>query len=221
VKGCGRKIGPFDCCTIVTGDAKELAPAIPDESVDLIFTDPVYDRIEDYRWLAETGARVLKANTACLTFCGIGYIPETLDALRDGGLSYRWMCPSVIYGRNNRGEYGIYNKWACLLWLEKGRCKPTGWAFDVHQTTVGNRSGSDHAWQKHPDAILNYLRILPGLTVDFFTGEGTMPAVCKMLARHYLAFEIDPDVAERARERVRNTQPPLFVMQPEQAEMGL
>jgi len=41
------------------------------------------------------------------------------------------------------------------------------------------------------------------------------------LGMHYLAFEIEPDVAERARERVRNTQPPLFVMEPEQTEMGL
>ena len=29
---------------IYTGDAWELARAIPDESVDLIFTDPVYDQ---------------------------------------------------------------------------------------------------------------------------------------------------------------------------------
>lgn len=51
-------LGPNDTPEngIYTGDARELAKAIPDESVDLIFTDPVYDRIEDYRWLAETGA---------------------------------------------------------------------------------------------------------------------------------------------------------------------
>lgn len=34
---------------IVTGDARELAKRIPDESVDLIFTDPIYDCIDDYR----------------------------------------------------------------------------------------------------------------------------------------------------------------------------
>ena len=30
---------------------------------------------------------------------------------------------------------------------------------------------------------------------------------------------IDPDTAELARERVRNTQPPLFVVEPEQLEL--
>ena len=76
--------------SIVTGDARELARAIPDESVDLIFTDPVYDRIEDYRWLAETAVRVLKPNSACLAFCGIGYLPATHQAMLKGGLTYRW-----------------------------------------------------------------------------------------------------------------------------------
>jgi len=51
---------------IVTGDARVLAERIPDESIDLIFTDPVYQNIDDYRWLAETAARVLKLDRACL-----------------------------------------------------------------------------------------------------------------------------------------------------------
>ena len=60
-------LGPNDVNQgIYTGDARELARAIPDESVDLIFTDPVYQNIDDYRWLAETAARVLKPDSACL-----------------------------------------------------------------------------------------------------------------------------------------------------------
>jgi len=41
------------------------------------------------------------------------------------------------------------------------------------------------------------------------------------LLREGRVFEIDPDVAESARERVRNTQPPLFVMQPDQEAMAI
>lgn len=58
-----------------------------------------------------------------------------------------------------------------------------------------------------------------GVVLDPFTGGGTVPAVCKMLGRKYLAFEIMPEVAELARERVRNAQPPLFTLEPEQAIM--
>ena len=42
-----------------------------------------------------------------------------------------------------------------------------------------------------------------------------------MLGRRYLAFEIDPDTAEMARERVRMTQPPLFVPEPQQLELEM
>lgn len=47
---------------IYTGDARELAKAIPDGSIDLIFTDPPYPRefLPLYGWLAETAAQVLK-----------------------------------------------------------------------------------------------------------------------------------------------------------------
>jgi len=42
-----------------------------------------------------------------------------------------------------------------------------------------------------------------------------------MLGRHYLAFEIDPATAQDARNRVRQTQPPLPGLVVEQAAMEL
>src|SRR5205814_2191015 len=48
--------------TITTGDAQLLSTHIPDNSIDLIFTDPPYDRdsLSLYEWLAEFAARALK-----------------------------------------------------------------------------------------------------------------------------------------------------------------
>ena len=58
------------------------------------------------------------------------------------------------------------------------------------------------------------------LTLDFFCGGGTIPVAAKMLGRHFLAFEILPEVAEQARKRVRDAQIPLFTLEgPEQLEM--
>jgi len=57
--------------------------------------------------------------------------------------------------------------------------------------------------------------------LDPMVGGGTVPAVCKMLNRRYLAFEIDPDTAELARQRVAQTQPPLPLVIPEQQTMTL
>jgi len=59
------------------------------------------------------------------------------------------------------------------------------------------------------------------IVLDLFCGSGSLLEWCKKYRRNYIAFEIDPDTAELARERVRNTQPPLFVLEPEQIEMGI
>ena len=83
-------------------------------------------------------------------------------------------------------------------------------------------SSSNHGWSKPPLILEYYIKGMSNgnnVLLDPFTGGGTVPAVCKMLGRRWLAFEIDPDVAERARERVRMTQPPLFAPEPEQLGM--
>lgn len=85
-----------------------------------------------------------------------------------------------------------------------------------------SNSANGFKWNKNPEAMLSWLNgfcPVNGICLDFFVGFGTVPAVCKMLGRNYLAFEIDPATADAARERVLLTQPPLFVPQPEQMEL--
>ncbi len=210
---------------IVIGDARVLAEQIPDESVDLIFTDPVYDRIDDYQWLAETAARVLKPDRACLVWCGIGFLPYALKAM-SSALSYRWQFAVVHLdgptSKSRRFFYRGFNKWHTCLWYEKGDGIPQKHIVDC--VVSGKDRSSDHKWRKGLGSFRHWLArfVQPGSTVfDPFAGDSPVSVVCKMLGRNYIAFEIDPDTAERARERVRNTQPPLFVPEPEQMEMAL
>ena len=58
-----------------------------------------------------------------------------------------------------------------------------------------------------------------GLVIDYFMGSGTTAVAAKILGLRWWGSEIDPDTAEMARERVRMTQPPLFVPEARQAEM--
>jgi site-specific DNA-methyltransferase (adenine-specific) len=39
---CGRKIGPYDCCSVVEGDCLELMKSLPDGCVDAVITDPPF-----------------------------------------------------------------------------------------------------------------------------------------------------------------------------------
>jgi tRNA G10 N-methylase Trm11 len=230
MEGCGRKIGPYPCCSIITGDAKELAPAIPDESVDLVFTDPPYDELSLplYEWLATESARALKPGRFCLAMCG-GLHFNRIVAMMDKHLDFFW-------------KYEVYlTGWATGCVWPRGntdvhivtRTKPLlaysrGWGLP-RVSTVGmvRGSGEDkrfHAWGQDEITARYYIDCFSArgeLVVDPLCGGGTSLAMAHQIGRHYLAFEIDPGVAERARERVRNTQPPLFVMEPEQTEMEL
>jgi DNA modification methylase len=212
--------------TIVCGDARELARDIPDESIDLIFTDPVYQNIEDYRWLAETAARVLKPDRACLVWYATSFLPETI-AVMGSALSFRWQLIHYKPGRVKE-KFGAagYCKYEGLLWYDKGRLPQRRWV-DVFQSMPFQSElpmAINHEWAKDPDALAKVIEAFcqsGAVIFDPFCGGGTVPAVCKMLGRHYVAFEIDPATAERARQRVAQTQLPLFVVQPAQLELAV
>lgn len=213
------KLGPYKLNSIVTGDARELAKEIPDSSVDLIFCDPVYDRIDDYRWLAETAARVLKPDSACLVWIANPRLFEVGKAM--GNLNFVMPLNYTTPG----GCYMLFSRkvfiWSTLcLWFEKGKTT-TRKAFP--DSVVSNQpTANGFKWNKNPEAMIKWIDSFTypdAVIFDPFTGSGTVPAVCKMLGRNYLAFEIDPATAETARQRVAMTQPPLFVVQPEQAAM--
>lgn len=191
---------------IVTGDARELARALPDESVDLVFCDPVYENVDDYRWLARTAQRVLKPRGALLCFCGIGYQEETQLALRFGGRPVTWVLP-IVYSAGNTPRFHPkgFAKWTMLLWAGG---EPVEHFCDAQISTFES-NGNRHQWTKNMRPLQAYLSAFASegaVVFDPFTGGGTVPAVCKMTGRNYIAFEIDADNATRARARVEQTQ---------------
>lgn len=209
-------------CGIYTGDCRELAKAIPDESVDLIFTDPVYDRIDDYRWLAAAAVRVLKPRGVLLAFIGINYAEDVLLAMR-GDLRYRGMLAWNLKGPANKRYGKTIDNGAWCLWYGGWPQNYTPLVWDSLTTADTNRLS--FRWQKSPVLVGRHIADFAperGIVADFFAGSGTMPACCKQMRRRYLAFEIDTRTAQSARRRLHQTQPPLFVVDaPEQVRMTI
>ena len=85
-----------------------------------------------------------------------------------------------------------------------------------------NGGGQDkrfHKWGQDEGPARYYIDCFtrPGdLVFDPFMGGGTAAAVCKVIGRRYLGFEIDPVMADVARRRVDETQMPLFRTELEQ-----
>ena len=221
-------LGPNDTPEngISTGDARELAKAIPDESVDLIFTDPPYPKeyLYLYEWLATEGRRVLKSGGSLMALCGHAYLPTILDFMREH-LEYHWLNCQYQPTATATATFWpkmVFIRWKPVIWFTSGKYTKRY----IIQDGIAPQ-GFDkryHAWGQPVDSAVYWLerhleREKSAITFDPLTGGGTVPAICKMLSRSYLAFEIDPEIAQVARDRVRDTQPPLPMVYEEQAAL--
>jgi len=229
---------------IITGDARELAKRIPDESIGLIFTDPPYnigfaryenysDNLPDDEYIGMLAGLRRMGPVAIIQYpeetCR--YIVPALGTPTHVGA---W-CYSSNVSRRFRliSYYGISPRYDRILQPYKNpddrrviRNERPGtpiyeWWTDI-QLVKGNSKEKNHICPiplKLAKRIITLSTNAGDTVLDPFVGGGTIPAACKILGRNYIAFEIDPETAELARERVRNTQPPLFVMEPEQLEL--
>jgi SAM-dependent methyltransferase len=208
---------------IVTGDARELAAGIPDESVDLIFTDPIYSEESLYTLLASVALRVLKPAGAVLCWANGKWHRQNANWLEAAGLTYRYDFGCVIATGSAPMNGKIISKTNRVIWLDKdGRSKMRGYLADGYTSAVWSRLYSEWKWTKNPnycEQVITVFSDAGAVVLDLYTGYGTIPAVAKVCGRQYIGFEIEPDRAEAARQRVAATQAmhPAFLT--EQSEM--
>lgn len=211
---------------IHAGNFWETNANIPDESIDLILTDPDYKNIDDYRRLSEVAARVLKPDTSLLAFYAGGRPIEILQALNTG-LRYRWTFHYCVMYKSSPIGWKLFTHMTYLYWFVKGNSKPYRWLSDVKMVRPPSGAiGKDplYKYGKQVQSVIHYLTAFtrPGdLVLDPFVGGGTTPAACKMTERNFVGYEIDAEVAESAKQRVSKVQLPLFVLDPIQTELEI
>ncbi len=198
---------------ILVGDARTLIERIPDRSVDLIFTDPPYQKefLPLYGWLAEAATRVLKSSGFLLTYVG-GYHKATVIEMLNRYLEYFWdyveIHPgnsSVIYPRRTVARYK-----SILAYRLRG-----SQAVPVVGNVLGAFEGVGydkrfHVWGQSANTARYLIECFThpsDLVLDPFVGGGTTPFVCKHIQRRCIGFEVDPDVARVAMARLSGWQP--------------
>ena len=224
------KLGPYELGYndtnqgIYTGDARELCEEIPDESIDLIFTDPPYPHefLPLYSWLSKEAARILKFGGLCLAYAGKTAFPEVITRLSEH-LDYYWLFD--IYEPGTGASLWAWHLWGNhrpILGFSKGRRIPKRW---FHDAIRGHgRDKRFHKWGQSEKDVEYYIYSITrneDVILDPFTGGGTMPAACKMLSRNYLAFEIEPQAAAIARDRLVQTPIPLPLITTTQLNLNL
>jgi site-specific DNA-methyltransferase (adenine-specific) len=218
---------------IITGDARELAERIPDASVDLVLTDPPFGIGHKYangfqeakdgepelvRWIVETSNRILKPGALAFVFQAQPKLRLTWPLFPDDSRIFI-AAKNFVQLRPTPVQFA-YDP--VIFWQKPGKRLKAHQGRDYHisnTANTNNREMNEVGWHSCPRQ-LDTIRYMVscfcpdgGIAVDFFMGSGTLAVAAKQLTRQYIGFELIPETAQRARDRVANTQAmhPVFL----------
>lgn len=206
---------------IYNEDCLEGMKRLPDESVDLVLTDPPYNRGYfskhniSFSFLDEA-KRILKRNHCIYCF----WTPKTFCEFEKEFTKRFGLLNIIICQSPNKIGFGSPYRWQKtyepLYFGEKGNSlisiRRQGLiknCFDVWSATMPQSNftinKSYHPTQKAMEFILNPIQASTNkddIVLDPFVGSGTTAVACKRLDRHYIGFEINPEYCEIAKKRL-------------------
>jgi DNA modification methylase len=190
---------------------------IPNESVDLILTDPPYglkkqgikndhDLSQFYSILSES-YRVLKKDSFFITFFSTKFLPEIF---KNNPFQYFWNF--ILHCPNGSVMSPIgYTKYMSCMVFKKGSPKMAKRGKDIFMDTPGRMIEPDEGYIDHPTpkpkTFIKELLILfskeNDIVLDPFIGSGSTAIACKQLGRRYVGFEIDKKYYNDAIKRLK------------------
>jgi DNA modification methylase len=197
---------------LILGDFIDKSKGIPDNSIDLIFTDPPYGEksLSLYKELAIIAGRVLKPGGSVICYCGTYAIPLILDYMKETGLIYHWIIAVKLQGSFARAwGKGVSIKWKPLLWHIKGETKFNTAEFISDLVDSTREDNISHDWQQSTDEalhVISRLTVENQMVLDLMMGSGTTGLAALQLNRKFIGIEIDPDTFEIARSRISQFQ---------------
>lgn len=205
---------------IYKGRAERLVPFVDDDSIDMVFTDPVYNNIADYAWLLHESVRVLKDNRPVLAFTStrnVGAVQAIADDV--DGMSYVHTLYYVIVAKATKLRgYGIYTWTTPAILFTKGRPGDFRVYDDMPDTFTCNNSPADgrHRWNKNMavcERWISSLTLVGDVVLDPFCGGGSIPAAAKRNRRRWVGVDKDQVAATEARIVVNSVQPLATVLE--------
>jgi site-specific DNA-methyltransferase (adenine-specific) len=194
--------------TLHLGDMVELGERIPDESVDVIFTDPPYlkDLYQNaYARLAVLAARVLKPHGFLFTYAPQTHLDDIMDILRysrlggqEQNLQYFWVIESLNSGAQtakNHQRNAICLHKPILVFQKAPEGMPLKGARRCFADVVrGLRQKQFHPWQQSVHDVLGIISrfcVSGDIVLDPYAGTGTTLKAANLLGLNWIGFEID------------------------------
>lgn len=218
---------------IICADSLEIMKKMPDNSVDLVLTDPPYwmSFISSYRkekhikienddnleWLDDyikEISRVVKKEWHSYIFCSMHYIDTFVQVIKKY-LPYKNI---LIWEKNNTWMWDLFWDYApkyefCIF------CN--NWDVKLN----GKRDSNIMKWSKtwndlHPTQkpvemfayLIEKSTKKDQIVLDCFGGSCTTAVACLETNRNYIVIEKEPKYCAIWEKRVKNTTPPLFTI---------
>ena len=214
---------------IECGDCLELMKELPDESIDLIVTDPPYlmsyktgrrkdkkhkfcteiagDDDEELikKYIAEC-YRIMKNDTAMYMFCN----SNKVDFFKQELEKYFTIKNMIIWVKNNHTAGDLVaqlgKKYELIFLVNKGRCPiRNGRITDVWEFAKVSGNNLLHQNQKPIELIEQCIKKHSdegAIVFDGFMGSGTTAVACINTGRHYIGCELDPEYFDIACKRL-------------------
>lgn len=193
--------------TLFLGDFREESKKIPDCSVDLIFTDPLYyaKEILLYKDLAAVAFRVLKDGGSLVAYANHCLIPEITKFIEDTGLNRQWILAIKLSGPfSHFHPKRVSIKWKPLLWFIKGnKVNSIDYISDFIESKRVEKISNEYE-----QSLIEAQHVISRLTVegqkvfDPMMGSGTTGVATIKLDRKFIGIEIDSVEYEKARMRI-------------------
>jgi len=200
-----RKVSRGKDWEIRYGDFRKVLADLPDQSVDLVLTDPPYgdEYLDVWSDLGELAARVLKPGRLLVTLTGQRRLPEVIASLTEH-LDWCWAGAITLTAHQARFR-NMRQGWRPFLILSKGPCVINQPWTDF----IVSRETPDKA--KHPWAqavgpfrdIVGWFTELGELVVDPFVGTGTTGVTAVELGRQFVGADMDAAAVRLAVERLK------------------
>jgi site-specific DNA-methyltransferase (adenine-specific) len=219
-----EKLGEFELNKIYCMDCLEGLKKIPDNSVDLILTDPPYS-INYYsnHGSEEYKKRIQTALDWDNNFDISLYLPELIRITKEDSYILIFGCEENINIMKKLGchQILIWNKEHCgmgdlsdfgigyefIFYFKKGNPKLRGKRINgiINCMNIGFFDKTVHPTQK-PEKLLRYLinkcSDNENIVLDAFAGSGSCAIACKQLNRKFICFEINPEYCKIANKRL-------------------
>ena len=207
-------------CKLMHGDFIEIGKDIPDNSIDLIFTDPPYGKeyLFLYQELARLAVRVLKPGGNIVALFGHIILDEVFKIFHqfslnnnNSGLKYWWTLAVKHSGHHKKiYQRNVFAEWKPLLWYVKGE-KPNNL---VISNTLGDFIESIpvpkllHEWEQstiEAEHIIKHFTLENQTVLDPMMGTGTTGLPALMQNRKFIGIEKDKHTFEFARARIMSS----------------